>query len=66
MTNFEKLKSMEVYELAGFLDIITTCCALDACEDCPLKSAPLKSANDLIGCTVGGIYKWLESEVADD
>ena len=52
MTNYEKIKSMSVYEMAMFLKTISNC-EDNLCNECPLE-----------GCAnVKGIAKWLESEV---
>lgn len=51
MTNYEKIKSMSVDEMAGFLKTISDC-EYNLCNECPLE-----------GCaSVKGIAKWLESE----
>lgn len=56
MTNFEKIKSMSIEEMAEFLDDYfgEMCGAVDNCGCCPFFSET--------GCE-GSTRKWLESEV---
>lgn len=55
MTNFEKIKSMSIEEMAKVLDDSKS---VFSCDDCPQRNS---------ACTVGDclphIKKWLESEV---
>ena len=58
MTNFDRIKSMSVEEMASLLVKITGCCTWDDCEHCPLR---------LRACTSEFYVKeWLESEVQED
>lgn len=59
-TNLDRLRAMDAFDLADFLDNIARCCfdnarcGTEACEECPLKDA----------CELeGDITEWLEQEV---
>lgn len=54
MTNYEKIKAMDIDELANFFQCDCYCCVCYS-EPGPC-SMPCKE----------GVKKWLESEVADD
>jgi len=56
-TNFEKIKAMDVNEIAGFLAAIAEHCKVMSI-DCP-NGCPLWDAEK---CTVCGITQWLESK----
>lgn len=55
LTNFEKIKSMTIKELAKFLNTISKTCHDEGdCKCCPLNNAGF--------CTTDDIKNWLESE----
>ncbi len=60
MTEFEKIKSMTVEEMASFLyeiiDKLEDCCCCPADDFCDEHSTRL-------GCTTRMFIEWLESEV---
>lgn len=59
MTNIEKIRAMDSFDLAEFLGTIAECCfsagryGTEACEECPLYGA----------CDNDELSEWLESEV---
>ena len=55
MNNFEKIKQMNIDEMAKFISSETTTCKYGDCYDCEV---------DTDGC-INGIKKWLESEVEE-
>lgn len=56
-TNFDRIKTMSVEEMAEFLSDIANCCIWDDCEHCPLN---------LLACNNECFMKeWLESEVQE-
>lgn len=61
-TNYERIMSMSVKELAEFLQVITETCAGDSCEGCPMREVK-KIA---LVCNNDSIKQWLESEVSND
>lgn len=64
MTNFEKLKSMTVFELANFLQVVTSCCFQADCESCPMKP-PVDSFETRKKIDYSHYQEWLESEVKE-
>lgn len=54
MTNYERIKSMNVDEVAEFLSSITEYCCNEDCDTCPLR-------NNI--CDRKGAKNWLNSEV---
>lgn len=56
-TNFDRIREMTVKELAEFLFPLTKRCGID-CDRCTLHNADCFS--------IGGLIKWLESEVDND
>lgn len=64
MTNFEKIKSMSIEEMADFLSNIDTNIYTDIHEEELIFSCCLGNNNDIeIRDTYGDIKRWLESEV---
>lgn len=58
-TNYERIVSMSVEEMAEFLQAVTETCAGDSCKGCPMHDVKKMS----IVCNGIGIKQWLESEV---
>lgn len=61
MTNLEKIRAMDSFDLAEFLQLISDSCynvaryGTEACEDCPLQGS----------CGNNEVREWLESEVEE-
>lgn len=61
MTNYERIKSMSVKQLAKFIDDVAVCCFQTAnCENCPIYCS-----RDEVYCDSSIISKWLKSEVEE-
>lgn len=58
MNNFEKIKAMDIDEMAEFLRAVTT----TYCEYCPFQYDCDKDEYQDLDCT-GFLKQWLESEV---
>ena len=58
-TNFDKItKSVE--SLAWFIDVVTSCCANELCETCPINK------QKGVGCYKHTIKEWLQQEIKDE
>lgn len=57
MNNFEKIKNMDIEELAIFLNNISLCCSSDECHKCPIGECV-----HCYGCTISDIENYLIQE----
>ena len=61
MTNFERIKKMNVEEFAAYILSLTDLC----CEECPARDLCGNSTINGMGCN-GAVKQWLESEAEED
>ncbi len=63
MTNIEKIRAMDSFDLAEFLLNIANCCyrccryGVEGCNECPITEADCGESE--------GIREWLESEATE-
>ncbi len=58
MTNYERIKTMSIEDMANLFAEISICCILQNCNSCPI--------NDAQFCCTEYIKIWLESEVEEE
>jgi hypothetical protein len=64
MTNFEKINSMSVEEMAEFINNLSARCITSDCDNCPLQENN-QDITRCVDCDDSTILKWLENEVEE-